>query len=67
MEAKRWHEIKRICESALELAPERRGAFLNEKCAGDKSLRHQVESFLECRPAEEAHQAGFQMAAHFTF
>ena len=25
MEAKRWHEIKRIRESALELAPERRG------------------------------------------
>jgi hypothetical protein len=67
MEAKRWQEIKRIYESALGLAPETRSRFLDEKCAGDKSLRQQVESFLECRPAEEANLGGFQMAAHFTF
>ncbi|MDD1751145.1 MAG: serine/threonine-protein kinase, partial [Methanothrix sp.] len=53
MEAKRWQEIKRIYESALELPADRRGGFLDERCAGDESLRQQVESFLECRPAAE--------------
>ncbi len=65
MEAKRWQEIKRIYESALELAPESRSGFLDEKCAGDKSLRQQVESFLECRPAAEEFlkSPAFKMAA----
>jgi hypothetical protein len=53
MDEKRWQEIKRIYESAAEVAPESRGEFLREACAGDESLREQVESFLECRPFAE--------------
>jgi serine/threonine-protein kinase len=53
MEAKRWQEIKRIYEAAVEVALEHRGEFLKEACAGDESLREQVESFLQCRPAAE--------------
>jgi len=53
MEAKRWQEIKRIYEWAAKVAPEGRGEFLKEACAGDESLREQVESFLACRPAAE--------------
>jgi serine/threonine protein kinase/Tol biopolymer transport system component len=53
MDAKRWQEIKRIYESALETATDRRDAFLNEACAGDDSLRDQVKSLLECRPAAD--------------
>jgi hypothetical protein len=65
MEAKRWQEIKRIYESAAGMAPERRGAFLQDACAGDESLRDQVESFLECRPAAEEFlkSPAFKMAA----
>jgi len=53
MEAERWQEIKRIYELALEMAPESRDAFLKEACAGDESLREEVESFLGFRPAAD--------------
>jgi len=46
MSPERWREIKPLLESALELRANDRRAFLDRACAGDGSLRREVESFL---------------------
>ncbi|HYA43578.1 MAG TPA: hypothetical protein VEF34_19920, partial [Syntrophobacteraceae bacterium] len=43
MKPKRWREIERLHNSALELEPRRRKAFLAEAFAGDESIRKDVE------------------------
>ena len=42
----RWQRIEAIFHQAAELAPEARPAFLSQACAGDESLRREVESLL---------------------
>ncbi|MDQ2920851.1 MAG: serine/threonine-protein kinase, partial [Acidobacteriota bacterium] len=42
----RWQHIKRVLDDALERAPGERAGFLDEACAGDQSLRKEVESFI---------------------
>ena len=42
----RWREIERLYHAALEREQGQRGAFLDEACAGDESLRREVESLL---------------------
>ena len=37
--------VEALFQQAVELAPERRGAFLDERCAGDPDLRAAVEEF----------------------
>ena len=46
MTPERWQHIKKLFESALERAPEKRPAFLDHACDGDESLRGEVESLL---------------------
>jgi len=46
MSSERWREIKPLLESALELDAGDRRAFLDETCAGDESLRREVESLI---------------------
>ena len=46
MNPERWQEIKRLYNSALELESDRREAFLQEACAGDASLRKELERLL---------------------
>src|SRR5512135_501294 len=46
MNPERWRQIKRLYNSALELEPDRREAFLREACAGDDSLRTEIERLL---------------------
>src|SRR5947207_12309694 len=46
MDAERWQQIKALLQSALEYGPKQRAAFLAEACAGDQSLRSDVESFI---------------------
>src|SRR3989440_897186 len=46
MKPERWQQIKPILQSALKHAPGERSAFLAAACAGDESLRKQVESFI---------------------
>jgi len=41
------HPEVAILNAALEHPPERRGAFLDEACAGNPALREQVESLLQ--------------------
>jgi len=62
MKQERWRQIERIHNSALELEPGEREAFLERACAGDAGLRREVgrllarqqeaEEFIE-RPALE--------------
>src|SRR5215831_1349136 len=42
----RWAKIERIFNRVLETAENRRNAVLEESCAGDESLRREVESLL---------------------
>ena len=46
MNPERWKQIEAVFESALEREPHEREAFLNQACAGDASLRQEVESLL---------------------
>ena len=40
-------KIEALYEAALGVEPARRDAFLAENCAGDESLRREVESLLQ--------------------
>ena len=42
----RWQKIESLLQAALECKPAGRGAFLDEACAGDETLRQDVESLL---------------------
>jgi hypothetical protein len=46
MTPERWEEVNDMLHWAMDLAPERRAIFLDEACARDDSLRHEVESLL---------------------
>ena len=47
MEAERWQRIDDLLQGALDCAPDRRGAFLENACGQDAALRSEVESLLE--------------------
>ena len=60
----RWQQLKELFDTAVELDPLKRGAFLDGACANDAALRAEVElllkhhtagSFLE-NPALDAEQ-----------
>jgi serine/threonine-protein kinase len=42
----RWQQARELFKSALERETSERSAFLDEACAGDESLRREVESLL---------------------
>jgi Tol biopolymer transport system component len=42
----RWQKIEQIFQTAVELAPEARPAYLSQACAADQSLRQEVEVLL---------------------
>ncbi len=46
MKPERWQQIEPLYHAALERESEARAAFLDEACAGDAELRHEVESLL---------------------
>lgn len=64
MDPERYQRIQALLQSALERESTDRESFLAEACAGDESLRREVESlmvsyeqaggFLECPAAELA-------------
>ncbi|MFZ1917967.1 MAG: protein kinase [Terriglobales bacterium] len=41
-----WRKVETLFHEALELTPQARSAFLDEKCTGDARLRQEVESLL---------------------
>ena len=42
-DAERWQRVKAVLQSVLELERDARAVFLDEACAGDESLRSEVE------------------------
>jgi serine/threonine protein kinase len=52
MKAEHWQQLDNLFHAALERAPEQRAAFLDEACAGDESMRKQVDALLSAH--EEA-------------
>jgi len=46
METERWQQLDDLFHSALGRAPAERATFLDQACAGDESLRKQVEALL---------------------
>lgn len=46
MTAERWLKVVELFNSALEREPGRRADFLDEACAGDESLRREIDSLL---------------------
>jgi serine/threonine protein kinase/Tol biopolymer transport system component len=46
MTSDRWQQISNLFQTAVELLPERRAAFLDEACTTDEMLRSEVESLL---------------------
>ena len=42
----RWQRVKDVVADALERAPARRDAFVRDACAGDESLRAEVDAYL---------------------
>jgi len=47
----RWAKIERIFNRVLETQQSRRGAVLEESCAGDESLPREVESRVSTSPS----------------
>src|SRR5215467_3886501 len=41
-----WEKVKEVFDAALQHDPAERSEFLRETCAGDESLRAEVESLL---------------------
>ncbi len=46
MTSEQWQQVKEIFEAALERGPAERAAFLEQVCAGDETIRQEVESLL---------------------
>ena len=46
MKPEQWEEINLLFHSALQREPSQRAAFLDRACAGDESLRKEVEAFI---------------------
>ena len=46
MNSERWQRINDIFQAAIELRPDERPAFLLDRCAGDDSLRLEIQSLL---------------------
>ncbi len=46
MDPERWQKIEVLYEATLKAKPSQRAALLTERCAGDETLRREVESLL---------------------
>ena len=44
----RWRQIDRVFQAALEREPFERMSFLEKACAGDETLRKEVEALISC-------------------
>ncbi|HKS39897.1 MAG TPA: serine/threonine protein kinase, partial [Blastocatellia bacterium] len=53
MTPERWLLIKELFHAALVLAPDERAAYLDEACAGDLSLKAEIESLIAAHEDSE--------------
>ena len=51
MTPERWRQIEKLLQEALERDPGERAGFLERACAGEPSLREEVELLLASQPA----------------
>jgi hypothetical protein len=49
MTPERWQMVRGILQSAMELRPDERAAFIDRECAADPSLRKDVTDMLLSR------------------
>src|SRR5258705_3246884 len=54
MPPERWQQIDQLFHSALERAPQERALFITEACAGDETLKREVESLLKSHEQAES-------------
>ena len=54
MTPERYKQVGQLCYAALQLEEGQRAAFLDQACAGDEELRHEVESLLAHRKEAES-------------
>ena len=50
MDLDQWKQLDNLLQSALELSPEERDAFLRQACAGNEPLERQVRALLNAAP-----------------
>ena len=60
MQSERWRHIEQLYSAALQRDAAQRPAFLKEACAGDETLRREVEALLN---SEKSHNAPTDAAA----
>src|ERR1051326_5209965 len=53
MNAQYWPDVERLFHAALALPAERRGAFLDDSCAGKEDLKREVQSLLDESSADD--------------
>src|SRR5262249_39519742 len=46
VDAERWQQLEEIFQTAIERPPDQRQGFIDEACAGDKSLKSAAESLV---------------------
>src|ERR1051326_3714322 len=46
MDSEQWKQLDKLLHAALQRAPEERGAFLREACAGNEQLEREARSLL---------------------
>jgi serine/threonine protein kinase/Tfp pilus assembly protein PilF len=65
MTPEQWQRVKPILESALELDPTSRSAFIDRACAGDDGLRLEVQSLLADQQADHfLEEPALEMVRH---
>ncbi len=68
MLVERWRRIESLFLEALEKSVDQRDVFLSEVCAGDQTMRREIESLLEhevlARGFLESHQSGAPPRPH---
>ena len=53
MNSERLRQVENLYDEALQRDPSERPTFLDKACAGDESLRRQVDAFLKCGDPED--------------
>src|SRR6516162_8317446 len=46
LDAERWRQVDKIFHEALKRKPDERDVFLERECAGDASLRKEIETLI---------------------
>src|SRR5262245_61780809 len=54
MKPEHWAKVDDVFHAAVERAPEQRTAFLAQACAGDETLRKEVESLIRSHEQAES-------------